>query len=209
MGLRQGDERTWRKRAYDAAPDDSVGFRLGLSCACSTRMAWSGGGQGGGAPTGGPRVTRGNLALPGTRTSGVLTTARRSAAGCYRAAAGRRAVVPAGDAGPMLLCGRQSAGAAILATVPAVAQIEGWPRVTSVALEDGRRQDCDLLVLATPLAPWLPAALAGAVELPGVFVAGSAAQGEVDAIEATAAGAAAGRLAAEWALHGRVMSFEC
>jgi len=64
---------------------------------------------------------------------------------------------------------------------------------------DGRRLGCDLLVLATPLLAWLPPALAGAAGLPGVFVAGSAARGEIDAHEAAAAGEVAGKQAAAWA----------
>jgi hypothetical protein len=91
------------------------------------------------------------------------------------------------------------AGAAIVATVAAVAQIEGWPRVTSVLLEDGRRHSCDLLVLATPLLPWPPLPIAGGAGLPGVFVAGSAARAELDVAEAAAMGDLVGRQAAEWA----------
>jgi hypothetical protein len=78
-------------------------------------------------------------------------------------------------------------------------RIEGWPRVAGALLADGRRLECDLLVLATPLLPWLAPALAGAAGMPGVFVAGSAAHGEVDAAEAAASGQAAGERAAEWA----------
>ena len=87
----------------------------------------------------------------------------------------------------------------IIARVPEVAMIEGWPRVTDAVLADGQRLACDLLVLATPLLAWLPPALARAARLPGVFVAGSAARGEIELNEATAMGEVAGRQAAAWA----------
>ena len=73
-----------------------------------------------------------------------------------------------------------------------------------MVLEDGRRLDCDLLVLANSLRPWLPPALAHAARLPGVFVAGSAAHGELDEGEAADDGAAAGVEAAAWAMRDRV-----
>jgi NADPH-dependent 2,4-dienoyl-CoA reductase/sulfur reductase-like enzyme len=156
--------------------------------------------------TGGREQTRGNLALPGTRPAGVLTAgaALRLLAATSRLP-GRRAVIA--GLGRWVEVATQTlerAGTMIVAIVPAVAQIEGWPRITAVTLEDRRRLDCDLLVLATALAPWLPPALAGAAAIPGVFVAGSAAQGEIDTREAAAAGADAGRRAAEWALRERV-----
>jgi hypothetical protein len=156
--------------------------------------------------TGGRELTRGNLALPGTRPAGVLTA---GAALRLLATTGRRPgerVVVAGsglwaDVAAQTLA---LAGAAILAVVPAVAQIEGWPRISGVLLEDGRRQQCDLLVLATPTVPWLPPPLAGADAWPGVFVAGSASHGELDAQAAAAAGAIAGRRAGEWTLRDKM-----
>jgi len=151
--------------------------------------------------TGGREQTRGNLLLPGTRPAGVLTAGaalRLLAATGYLP--GRRALIAgagrwAGTAAREL--GR--AGAAIVGREPEVTAIEGWPRVTEAVLADGRRLACDLLVLATPLLAWLPPSLAGAAGLPGVFVAGSAARGEIDADEAAASGAMAGRQAAAWA----------
>jgi NADPH-dependent 2,4-dienoyl-CoA reductase/sulfur reductase-like enzyme len=156
--------------------------------------------------TGGREQTRGNLALPGTRPAGVLTggAALRLLAATGRLP-GRQAVVAgAGRWTDIVARALERAGALIAAIVPAVAAIEGWPRVTSVASADGRWMTCDLLVLATPLLPWLPASLAGAAGLPGVFVAGAAAQGDIDAAEAAAAGEAAGRWAAEWALRDKL-----
>ena len=156
--------------------------------------------------TGGREQTRGNLLLPGTRPAGVLTAgaALRLLAATGRLP-GRRAVIAgAGRWAGLAARELERAGAAIVARVPEVAAIEGWPRVTDAVLVDGRRLACDLLVLATPLLPWLPPALAGAAELPGVFVAGSAASGEIDAREAAAAGEAAGEQAAAWAMRERV-----
>ncbi len=156
--------------------------------------------------TGGREQTRGNLLLPGTRPAGVLTA---GAALRLLAATGRlpgRHVVIAGTGRWADLAAREleHAGAVIVARVPEVATIEGWPRVTAAVLADGRQLACDLLVLATPLLAWLPPALAGAAALPGVFLAGSAAQGEIDASAAAAAGAAAGRQAAAWALRDKM-----
>jgi hypothetical protein len=151
--------------------------------------------------TGGREQTRGNLVLPGTRPAGVLTAgAALRLLATTGQAPGRRAVL-AGAGRWAEATARQlgQAGMAIVAHVPEVAAIEGWPRLTDIVLADGQRLACDLLVLATPLQAWLPPALAGAAGLPGVFVAGSAADGEVDANAAAAAGAAAGRQAAEWA----------
>jgi hypothetical protein len=102
----------------------------------------------------------------------------------------------------------ERAGAVIVAQAPEVAMIEGWPRVTDAVLADGRRLACDLLALATPLLAWLPPALAGAARLPGVFVAGSAARGEIDANEAAAAGEVVGKQAAAWAIQSKVTSDE-
>jgi 2-polyprenyl-6-methoxyphenol hydroxylase-like FAD-dependent oxidoreductase len=160
--------------------------------------------------TGGREQTRGNLALPGTRPAGVLTAgaALRLLAATGRLP-GRQAVVAGhGRWGEVAMAMLIQAGAAIVANVAAVAQVEGWPRVTSVSLEDGRRHSCDLLVLATPLLPWLPPPIAGSAGLPGVFVAGSAARAELDLAEAAAMGDLVGRQAADWALRKRVMSFE-
>jgi hypothetical protein len=158
--------------------------------------------------TGGRDQTRGNMLVPGTRPAGVLT-----AGAVLRLLAatgqlpGRRAVIAGvgrwGDAAGREL---ERAGATIVARVPDLARIDGWPRVQGAAVADGRRLDCDLLVLATPLLAWLPPALAGAAMLPGVFVAGSAALGDVDAVEAAASGAVAGQRAAEWARKLRVKS---
>jgi NADPH-dependent 2,4-dienoyl-CoA reductase/sulfur reductase-like enzyme len=156
--------------------------------------------------TGGREATRGNLALPGSRPAGVLTA---SAALRLLTATGRRpgnrvVVAGAGRWARGVAEALQRAGAAIAAIVPAVARIEGWPRVTSVVLEDGRQRACDLLVLATALHPWLPPALAHAAALPGVFVAGTAARGELDEREAAADGEAAGRKAAAWAMRDKL-----
>jgi len=158
--------------------------------------------------TGGREQTRGNLLVPGTRPAGVLTAgaALRLLAATGRLP-GRRAVLAgAGSWADLAARELERAGAAIVARVPEVAMIEGWPRVTDAVLADGRRLACDLLVLATPLLPWMPPALADAAGLPGVFVAGSAERGEIDANEAAAAGAAAGRQAAAWAMKLRVES---
>jgi NAD(P)-binding Rossmann-like domain len=156
--------------------------------------------------TGGREQTRGNLLLPGTRPVGVLTagTALRLLAATGRRL-GRRAVIAgAGRWADLAARELERAGAAIIARVPEVAMIDGWPRVTDAVLADGRRLACDLLVLATPLLAWLPPALADAAGLPGVFVAGSAARGEIDASEAASAGAAVGRQAAAWALRDKM-----
>jgi hypothetical protein len=153
--------------------------------------------------TGGREQTRGNLLLPGTRPAGVLTAgaALRLLATTGRLP-GRRAVIAgAGRWADLAARELERAGTAIVARVPELATIEGWPRVTDAVLGDGRRLACDLLVLATPLLAWLPPALAGAAGLPGVFVAGSAALSEIDADEAAAAGEAAGKQAAGWALR--------
>jgi NADPH-dependent 2,4-dienoyl-CoA reductase/sulfur reductase-like enzyme len=155
--------------------------------------------------TGGREQTRGNLALPGTRPAGVLTagaalrlhtmTGRRPGKRAVVAGAGRWASVV------VEMLGR--AGVSIAAIVSSVAKIDGWPRITGVVLDDGRRQECDLLVLATPLIPWLPP-LAGATGLAGVFVAGCAAQAELNASEAAADGTESGRRAAAWALRDKM-----
>jgi hypothetical protein len=156
--------------------------------------------------TGGRETTRSNLALPGTRPAGVLTAgaALRLMATTDRRP-GRRAIVSGGGRWAEIVADMlERAGVLVAAIVPAVARVEGWPRVTGVLLEDGARHACDLLVLATALRPWLPPALAGAAGLPGVFVAGSAARGELDEQAAAQDGAAAGRAAAIYA--ARVMS---
>ena len=156
--------------------------------------------------TGGREQTRGNLLLPGTRPAGVLTAgaALRLLAATGRLP-GRRAVIAgAGRWADLAASELERAGVEIVARVPEVATIEGWPRVTDAGLADGRRLACDLLVLATPLLAWLPPALGSAAGLPGVFVAGSAALGEIDAHEAAAAGEAAGKQAAEWVLRDKM-----
>jgi FAD-dependent oxidoreductase family protein len=160
--------------------------------------------------TGGREQTRGNLLLPGTRPAGVLTAgaALRLLAATGRLP-GRRAVIAGtGRWADLVARELEHAGAVIDARVSEVAMIEGWPRVTDAVLADGRRLVCDLLILATPLLAWLPPSLAGAAGLPGVFVAGSAARGEIDANEAAAAGEAVGKQAAAWAMKGRVTSDE-
>jgi hypothetical protein len=115
---------------------------------------------------------------------------------------GRRVVFAgAGRWGDLAAHKLERAGAMIVAHVPQVASIEGWPRLTDAVLADGRRLVCDLLVLATPLLAWVQPALAGATGKQGVFIAGSAASGDVDANEAAAMGALAGRQAAAWAMR--------
>jgi hypothetical protein len=160
--------------------------------------------------TGAREQTRGNLLLPGTRPAGVLTAgAALRLLAATRRLPGRRAVIAgAGRWADVAARQLERAGAAIVAQVPEVATIEGWPCVTDAVLADGRRLACDLLVLATPLLAWLPPALAGAAGLPGVFVVGSAASGEIDADEAAALGESAGRQAAAWAIRLTVTSNE-
>ena len=200
-------------RAGDDADLAAVGVRcsyqttlLALGAGLELRMLSPSGGSRGSTTalvlaTGGREQTRGNLLLPGTRPAGVLTAgaALRLLAATGRLP-GRRAVL-AGSGRWADLTAREleRAGAAIIARVPQVAMIEGWPRLTEAVLADGRRLACDLLVLATPLLAWIPPALAGAAALPGVFMAGSAARGEIDVDEAAAMGAAVGRQAAAWA----------
>jgi hypothetical protein len=156
--------------------------------------------------TGGREQTRGNLLLPGTRPAGVLTAgATLRLLAVTGRLPGRRAVLAgAGRWADLAAQKLERAGAAIVAHVPEVATIEGWPRVTDAVLADGRRLACDLLVLATPLMAWLPPALAGAAGLPGVFVAGSAARGEIDANEAAASGESVGKQAAVWAFRDKM-----
>ena len=148
--------------------------------------------------TGGREQTRGNLLLPGTRPAGVLTAGAvlRLLATTERLPGRRVVLAGAGRWADVAARELERAGTAIVARVPDVAMIEGWPRVTVVVLPDGGRLACDLLVLATPLLAWLPPALANAVGLPGVFVVGSAAHGEIDANDAAVAGQAVGRDAA-------------
>jgi glycine/D-amino acid oxidase-like deaminating enzyme len=210
MGLRVGDDADLAeagvRRSYQTTLIElQVGLELrmlspsGISRAGSTALVLA---------TGGREQTRGNLLLPGTRPAGVLTAgaALRLVAATGRLP-GRRAVIAgAGRWADLAARELQRAGAAIVARVPEVATIDGWPRVTDAVLADGRRLACDLLVLATPLLAWLPPALAGAAGLPGVFVAGSAARGEIDANEAAAAGTAVGKQAAAWAMKLRVES---
>lgn len=160
--------------------------------------------------TGGREQTRGNLLLPGTRPAGVLTAgaALRLLAATGHLPGRRALIAGAGRWSGVAARELERAGAAIVGLEPEVATIEGWPRVTEALLADGRRLACDLLVLATPLLAWLPPALTGVAGLPGVFVAGSAVGGEIDADEATASGAAAGKQAAVWAKQLRVTSDE-
>jgi hypothetical protein len=152
--------------------------------------------------TGGREQTRGNLLLPGTRPASVLTAgaALRLLAATGRLPGRRAVLADAGRWADVTARELERAGAIIVAQVPEVARIEGWPRITDAVLADGRRLACDLLVLATPLLAWLPPSLAGAAKLPGVFLAGSAAHGDVDAHAAASAGATAGQLAAVWAM---------
>jgi thioredoxin reductase len=156
--------------------------------------------------TGGREQTRGNLGLPGTRPAGVLTAgaALRLLATTGRRP-GRRIVIAGGGrwahAAARLL---EQAGASILAVVQSVVQIEGWPRISSVVYADGRRQACDLLVLATPQVAWRPLALSGAPTPSGVFIAGAANHAELDAAAAAADGTVAGERAATWALRDKM-----
>jgi len=145
--------------------------------------------------TGGREQTRGNLLVPGTRPTGVLTAgaALRLLAATGRLPGRRALIAGAGRWAELTARELERAGAAIIAHAPQVATIEGWPRVTAAVLADGRRLECDLLVLATPLLAWIPPALADAAGLPGVFVAGSAAHGELDADEAAAGGQASSK----------------
>jgi NADPH-dependent 2,4-dienoyl-CoA reductase/sulfur reductase-like enzyme len=149
--------------------------------------------------TGGREQTRGNLALPGTRPAGVVTAgaALRLLFTSGRRP-GRRAVVCGGGHWRDTVAAKlEAAGVEVQSVATTVTRIEGWPRLTTVVLEEGRRLECDLLVLATALRPWLPPALAPGAALPGVFVAGAAARGEIDASEAAAVGAEAGRRAVD------------
>ena len=152
--------------------------------------------------TGGREVTRGNLAIAGTRPAGVFTA--RAALALLAVAGqppGRRVVVAGGGrwaaATAQLLA---QAGATIIAQVAGVARIDGWPRISGVALRDGSTLACDTLVLATPQQPWLAPPLAGLAALPGVFIAGAAAAGESSLAEAALHGAQCGRAAANWIL---------
>jgi hypothetical protein len=210
MGLWSGDDADLAaagvRRSYRTTLIDiHAGLELRL---LSPEGIWRAKGRALVLATGGRERTRGNLLLPGTRPAGVLT-----AGAALRLLAtsgllpGRRVVIAGlGRWGDQAARDLARAGAAIVAQVPDVAQIDGWPRVVGALLADGRRLTCDLLVLATPMLPWLAPALADAVSLPGVFVAGSAAQGEIDAVEATASGEVAGRQAAEWAIKFKVQS---
>lgn len=194
-------ERAGVRRSYTTALLEIVdGLRLRL---LSPGGAWRARARAVVLATGGREETRANLALPGTRPAGVLTAgaALRLLATTGRRP-GRRAVIAGGGRWAHVAAGAlERAGASIAAIVPAVARIDGWPRVSGVVADDGRRHECDLLVLATKLLPWLPPALAGAAGLPGVFVAGSAAAGELDEREAAEAGERAGRAAALWAIR--------
>jgi hypothetical protein len=151
--------------------------------------------------TGGREQTRGNLGLPGTRPAGVLTAgaALRLLATTGRKP-GRRIVIAGGgrwaDAVARLF---EQAGVSILAIVQSVARIEGWPRISGVVHADGRRQACDLLLLATPQVAWRPLVLAGAQAPAGVLIAGAASQAELDAAAAAADGAVIGQQAAAYA----------
>lgn len=207
MGLWAGDDAELAamgvRRSYQTTLIDiRAGLELrmlgpaGLTCAGAKALVLASGGR---------EQTRGNLLLPGTRPAGVLTAgaALRLLAASGRPP-GRRAVI----AGLGRWADRAAhelalAGVEIAAQAPAVERIEGWPRVAGALLADGRRLECDLLVLATPLLPWIAPALLGAASLPGVFVAGSAAGGEIDAAAAAASGQATGEQAAEWAARDK------
>jgi hypothetical protein len=151
--------------------------------------------------TGGREQTRGNLLLPGTRPAGVLTAgaALRLLAATGRLPGRRALIAGTGRWADVTAQKLERAGANIVARVPEVGMTEGWPRLSGAVFADGRRLACDVLVLATPLLAWIPPALASAAALPGVFVAGSAAHGELDASEAATSGTEAGRQAATWA----------
>ncbi len=208
MGLRVGDDANLAeagvRRSYRTtllALRAGLELRMlspsGLARAGSTALVLA---------TGGREQTRGNLLLPGTRPAGVLTAgaALRLLAATGRLPGQRAVIAGAGRWADLAARELVRAGAAVVARVPEVATIEGWPRVTDTVLADGRRMACDLLVLATPLLAWLPPALAGAAGLPGVLVAGSAALGEIDANEAAAAGEVVGKQAAAWVLRDKM-----
>ena len=208
MGLldTQGDdealEQAGVRRSYTTALLEIVeGLRLRL---LSPGGAWRARARAVVLATGGREETRANLALPGTRPAGVLTAgaALRLLATTGRRPGGRAVIAGGGRWAHVAAGALERAGASIAAIVPAVARVDGWPRVSGVVAGDGRHE-CDLLVLATRLLPWLPPALAGAAGLPGVFVAGSAAAGELDEQASAESGAAAGRAAAAWALGDR------
>jgi NADPH-dependent 2,4-dienoyl-CoA reductase/sulfur reductase-like enzyme len=207
MGLRVGDDANLAaagvRRSYRTtllALRAGLGLRMlspsGLARAGSTALVLA---------TGGREQTRGNLLLPGTRPAGVLTAgaALRLLAATGRLPGQRAVIAGAGRWADLVARELTRASAVIVAQVQSVARIDGWPRVEGALLADSRLLECDLLVLATPLLPWLPPALARAASLPGVFVAGSAAQGEIDAAEAAASGQAAGGRAAEGAAPRR------
>ncbi|HEU5101268.1 MAG TPA: FAD-dependent oxidoreductase [Roseiflexaceae bacterium] len=207
MGLWAGDDAdlaaAGARRSYRTT---LVGVRAGLEL----RMLSPDGPRRAGAKalvlaSGGREQTRGNLLLPGTRPAGVLTAgaALRLLTASGRLP-GRRAVI----AGPGRWADRAArelaqAGIVLVEQATSVARIDGWPRVAGALLADGLRVECDLLVLATPLLPWLTPTLADAASLPGVLVAGAAAHGEIDAAEAAASGHVAGERAAQWAARGR------
>lgn len=147
--------------------------------------------------TGGREMTRGNLIVPGSRPAGVLTagTVLRLiiATGC---APGRRAVLCGESRWTELTAARLvEAGVEIVAHVPAVSRIDGQPRLEAVVDAAGERIVCDLLVLCTATIPWRPADAP-----PGLFITGSAALGELDAVEAAEAGAKTAQAAVQWAL---------
>jgi NADPH-dependent 2,4-dienoyl-CoA reductase/sulfur reductase-like enzyme len=208
MGLHHGDDADLAEAGVQRRYRTSlIGLRAGLEL----RMIGSGGVARAGAKalvlaTGGREQTRGNLLLPGTRPAGVLTAgaALRLLATTGRLPGRRVVIAGAGRWAGVAARELERAGGMIVARGPQAARIDGWPRVAGAVLADGRRLECDLLVLATPLLAWLPPALAAAAMLPGVFVAGSAALGDLDAGAAAASGAAAGRMAAEWASGERM-----
>jgi NADPH-dependent 2,4-dienoyl-CoA reductase/sulfur reductase-like enzyme len=139
--------------------------------------------------TGGREPTRGNLLVPGTRPTGVL-----SAGAVLRLLhitgrlPGQRAVISGGGRWAAQ-CAEQltAAGIEVAARTSGIAAIEGWPRVSAVTISGGQQVDCDLLVLAEEVLPWLTFPPG-----PHIFYAGSAALGPCDAETAAAHGAEVG-----------------
>jgi glycerol-3-phosphate dehydrogenase len=152
--------------------------------------------------TGAREQTRGNLQIPGSRPAGVLTagTALRLLAATGQAPGRRALIVGTGRWAERCAEVLGAAGVEIAALVPAIAGLEGWPRVSAALLLAGERLRCDAIVLATPTLPWLPPPFGHALEMPGVFRAGAGRLGEVDCATAGEDGAAIGIAAASWVL---------
>jgi sarcosine oxidase subunit alpha len=114
------------------------------------------------------------------------------------------------------LAARLAAAGAEMETMPAALRVIGTRRVRGLALEGGRRLDCDAVVVAGPPAPAIDLArqlgaevtldaasgafavrvgVRGETSVPGLWAAGEA-TGAMDAARAAAAGQAAGEGAA-------------